>query len=321
MNGLDIPSLRTFVAVCELRSVTEAARHLGTTQAAISQRLKKLESMVRLQLLDREHRPIELTVPGQTLFKRALRILAEIDRLDHDLSVHSNLPLPELRIGVADSFGSTLVPSLVEEVKDAFVQLAVRVDSSSTICKLLIERELHAVVSSDALIDRDDLERHELFREPLVLVQRRDAEPGLEGAQLLRWLAEERPFIRYSPISPLARQIETHLLRLGLRPKRRMEFNASEAIIEMVRHGLGWTITTPLCLLQARIGLDALDVRKMPVDGMSRSVSLLARRHELGDVPRGLANISRRIISEQVVGRIASELPWVAPKMLVLPAN
>lgn len=317
MNSIDIPSLRMFVAVCEYRSVTEAGRHLGSTQAAISQRLKKLESQVRLQLIDRKQRPLELTAAGQIMFQRALKILAEIDCLDHDLSAQANLPLPELRLGVADTFGVALVPPLVAAVKDSFMQLAVRVDSSSMICRLLLDRELHAVVSSDSLLERDDLERHDLFREPLVLVMRRDTAPQRINAATMRWLTGQMPFIRYSPLSPLAQQIETHLHRMNVKPPRKMEFNASETIMEMVRHGLGWTITTPLCLVQAQISLDAFDIRKLPVEGVSRSVTLLARQHELGNVPHRLSALSRQIIGEQVVSRMSTDLPWIISQIQI----
>lgn len=314
MSGIDVPSLRAFVAVCELRSVTEAGRQMGMTQAAISQRLKRLEDHVRLPLIDREHRPIDLTAAGQVLFKRALNILGEIDRLDYDLQIRSNLPLPELRIGIADSFGSTLVPPLVQAVKDSFLQLAVRVDCSSTLCRLLLERELQAVVSSDALTERDDLERHELLREPLIIVLPKNEDAS--GASLsLERLVHEGVFIRYSPISPLAQQIETSLTRLGLRPERKMEFNASEAIMEAVRHGLGWTITTPLCLVQTQIRLCEFAIQRFPVDGADRSILLLSRRHELGGLPRRLAHLSRQVIFERVLKRLDRELPWLAPQM------
>lgn len=318
MIELDLFALRAFVAVCESRNLTEAARHLGITQAAVSQRIKRLEAQLKIRLIDRALRPVERTPAGQLLYERARAILADVNRIDVDLSERSDRPLPELRLGIADSLGSTLVPPLVDAIKDSVAQLAIRVDSSANICKSLVQRELHVVVSSDPLSERDDLERHELYREPMVLVLK-----GSEGADrrdalaTLKSLARERPFIRYSPVSPLARQIETHLQRIGLEPPRNLEFNLSEAILEMVKQGLGWTITTPLCLLQARVDFRELTILKLPLGGMSRSLSLLARRHELGSLPRRLSATIRRIVQERVVRQIGKELPWLLPMVRV----
>jgi DNA-binding transcriptional LysR family regulator len=212
MNGIDFCTLRTFVAVCERRNLTEVARHFGTTQAAVSQRLKRLEIQMRVQLIDRELWLIEPTPAGQILLERARRILAEIDQVEVDLSEQNNLPLRELRLGIADSLGSTLVPPLVSAIRDSISRLAIRVDSSTDLCKLLLQRELHAVVSSDPLSQRDDLERHDLYHEPMVLVfHRKEKIDENSELSILQHLTRTRPFIRYSPVSPLAQQVETQL--------------------------------------------------------------------------------------------------------------
>jgi DNA-binding transcriptional LysR family regulator len=321
MSDVDFVSLRTFVAVCEFRNLSEVARHFGTTQAAVSLRLKRLETHMRVRLIDRALRPLEPTPAGQVLLERARRILAEVNQAEVDLSKQNNLPLRELRLGVADSLGAALVPPLVDAIKDSIQQLAVRVDSSAALCKLLLSRDLHAVVSSDPLAHREDLQRLDLYHEPMVLVFH-GKEEITDDSQLsvLKQLANTRPFIRYSPISPLAQQIETHLLRLGLAPPHNLEFNTSEGIMEMVRHKLGWTITTPLCLLQGRGDFQQLSIRRLPFSGMSRTICLLARREELGSLPLELAKISRDIIGTHVVRRIERHLPWLAP-MLGVPSE
>jgi len=319
MKGIDIQGLRTFVAICELQNLTAAARHLGTTQAAVSQRLKRLENEVSTALIDRNLRPLQPTHAGQILLQRARQILAEFDQIESDLLEQGSLALQELKLGLSDSLSSTLVPSLVNVIRDSVRHLSVRVDSTIGVSRLFLLRELHAVITSDPLSDRDDMERHALYNEPMVLVLRRgDAENGVGELALLQQLARTRTFIRYSPVGPLNMQIETHLRRLGLEPPRGLEFNTSEDTVEMVRHGLGWTITTPLCLLQSRVNLNELDVRKLPFSGASRTITLVARRDELGTLPRRLAAVSSAIIQEKVVLRIGAELPWLQSLMGVV---
>lgn len=318
--NIDFVSLRTFLTVCEKQSLTEAARALGTTQSAISQRLKKLEDQTKFRLIDRGLRPVGPTAAGQALLERARRILAEVGKLEFELADRADLPIRELRIGIADSLGLALVAPLVQAIRSSVHQLAVRVDGSADLCQQLIERGLHAIVSSDPLQDRDDLERIDIYAEPMILVV-----PGHmvfghdDGIERLQQLTASMPFIRYSPVSPLARQIETYLRRLGIQPPRNLEFNESETILDMVRHSLGWTITTPLCLLQARAALPTIGIYRLPAGGVSRSFTLMYRRNELGPLPDRLFHLCTTIIKERVVDRITLDLPWLAPHLSVAP--
>ncbi|WP_250508390.1 LysR family transcriptional regulator, partial [Caballeronia sp. GAFFF3] len=56
--GVDLRALQAFVAVCETRSMTEAARVLGVTQSAVSQLIAALEREQGVALFDREFRPV-----------------------------------------------------------------------------------------------------------------------------------------------------------------------------------------------------------------------------------------------------------------------
>jgi DNA-binding transcriptional LysR family regulator len=316
MIEVDFITLRTFLTVCEKQSLTEAARVLGTTQSAVSQRLKKLEDQTRFRLLDRQLRPIGPTAVGQVFLERARRILAEVGQLEFELADRADILIRELRLGIADSLGSALVPPLVEAIRPSVNQLVVRVDGSVDLGRLLIERELHVIISSDPLQDRDDLDRWEIYAEPMVLILpaglTEDIDHSVEG---LRQLAASLPFIRYSPVSPLARQIETHLRRLGLQPPRNLEFNESETIAEMVAHGLGWAITTPLCLLQARVDPSSIRVLKLSAGETRRAFTLLCRHNELGSLPHQLFQLSCIIIEERVIRPVAQAWPWLAPRL------
>jgi DNA-binding transcriptional LysR family regulator len=298
LTELDLMGLRTFVAICEKGSVTDAARYLGMTQSAVSQRLKKLEDGCKFQLLDRQIRPIGPTSAGQLLLDRARRVLAEIDKLEFALSHESDLPIWELRLGVSDSLGGTLVPPLVRAIRETVHRLTVRVDNSTELGRRLLHRDLHAIVSSDHLPDREDLERHEIHREPLVIAVSNSVEfPVHDARAILDQLTKTLPFIRYTAGTLLALQIEVLLRRLSLEPPLDLEFNDSDAITEMVRQGLGWTITTPICLQQSRAPLDDLSVIPLPFGGTRRGFYFISRRDELGTLTPRLAKISKDILS------------------------
>nr|WP_321812855.1 LysR substrate-binding domain-containing protein [Burkholderia sp. BCC1985] len=60
----------------------------------------------------------------------------------------------------------------------------------------------------------------------------------------------------------------------------RLELDNADALTSMVAEGIGWAMTSPMCLLQA--AADAGQVRTHVVDGLGleRSLYLVARRNE-----------------------------------------
>ena len=56
MSTLDIDTVQAFLLVAELQSFTRAAEALGTTQAAVSLKLQRLESVVGKRLVERSPR-------------------------------------------------------------------------------------------------------------------------------------------------------------------------------------------------------------------------------------------------------------------------
>lgn len=73
---LDPRLLRSFAAIAETGSFTQAADRLNMTQSTISQQLARLEEAVGLHLIDRVARPVRPTASGERLLGYARRILA-----------------------------------------------------------------------------------------------------------------------------------------------------------------------------------------------------------------------------------------------------
>jgi DNA-binding transcriptional LysR family regulator len=120
-NGSNIDLLRAlevFVAIAECGSMTKAASLLRITQSAISQQLKQLESELGVALIDRSGRPLLLTPAGLSLRQRAKDMLQEADRIRAELREAASGPLAQLRVAVFSTLAPTLVPAILEEVRD-----------------------------------------------------------------------------------------------------------------------------------------------------------------------------------------------------------
>jgi len=79
---LDWNLLRTFIALAEARSVTDAAERLRLKQPTVSNALKRLEDRLGRRLLDRGPGRFGLTEAGRELYREAIDIQGAILRLD-----------------------------------------------------------------------------------------------------------------------------------------------------------------------------------------------------------------------------------------------
>lgn len=113
-------SLIAFEATARLGSMTTAAHEEGTTQPAISQRIRVLEDQAGLALFNRRGGKLELTEHGEVFYRDITPALAQIrcamDQLQR--SVQESLPVINIAAG-AGFIHVWLLPRL-DELKQAF---------------------------------------------------------------------------------------------------------------------------------------------------------------------------------------------------------
>src|SRR5882757_3359182 len=68
--------LRTFIAICELGSFTKAANLFGLTQPAVSAHMRRLESIIGSDLIEKNTSGVKLTHCGGEVLRQARRILS-----------------------------------------------------------------------------------------------------------------------------------------------------------------------------------------------------------------------------------------------------
>ncbi len=109
MTTLDIATVQAFLLVADLQSFTRAAEVLGTTQAAVSMKLQRLEATLGKRLVERSPRAVKLTADGMA-FQENARTLIEA----HDRALAGpRVTRQQLTLGISDHVaGPELVPLL-----------------------------------------------------------------------------------------------------------------------------------------------------------------------------------------------------------------
>ena len=93
---------RTFLAVAEAGSVTEAARRLFVSQPAVSAEIAALEEMLGVRLFFRSRRGVQLTEAGETLLGHVKSAFSLLDAGRERLRELAGLERGTLRIGASD---------------------------------------------------------------------------------------------------------------------------------------------------------------------------------------------------------------------------
>jgi hypothetical protein len=111
MTNIPTDLLRTFVLVVEQRSFTRAAKAQGMTQPAISAQIRRLQSLLGVELFDKSAPGVALTPMGQHVIESARRLLSVND---HIVQIASPIATAQLvRIGVRkDCMGEELTAML-----------------------------------------------------------------------------------------------------------------------------------------------------------------------------------------------------------------
>jgi DNA-binding transcriptional LysR family regulator len=306
--GFDLKALEVFIAIVETGGMTAAGQRLGMTQSSVSQSLANLEQSLHVQLLDRSQRPAMLTPLGRHFYERAGRLLDNALQVSLEFRRKDRTLLKQVRIALVDSLVTSVGRELVDAVKQRTAQWSLVTGQSHRHAEALLTRKVDILISDDPVANHAELYRRPIIREPFVLVLPRDfAEPKSS----LRVLASSADFIRYSHGTVIGRTIEHQLQHWGINPPLRLQLDNSFAILAAVQAGIGWTITTPLCLLETGLKSGSVQLLPIPEGEFHRELTLVSYQNELGHLPRQLADDIVAVLSARYLPTVKEHAPWL----------
>ncbi|MEV0204183.1 LysR substrate-binding domain-containing protein [Streptomyces sp. NPDC050788] len=143
----DPSHLRTFLAVAQTLSFTQAARRLGLRQSTVSQHVRRLEEATGRQLFTRDTHSVELTEDGEAMLGFARRIL-EVQEQAAAFFTGTRLR-GRLRFGASEDFVLTRLPEILEGFRydHPEVDLELTVELSGTLHEQLAAGKLDLVLA------------------------------------------------------------------------------------------------------------------------------------------------------------------------------
>ena len=197
---VDLKALRALVAVADYGSFRSAARAIGYTQSAVSHQVGLLERSLNAKLFTRPggRGAVALTPAGEVAYRRARRILGEVDSLGADVALLQSGERPTLRVGVFQTVTTELLPGalriLRESRPDVEVILSETWERDRTYDRLANGRLDLAFMVNPTPDER--IASVPLLDDPWVILTRRDSELAaaenptfdlLDGLDLVAW--------------------------------------------------------------------------------------------------------------------------------------
>ena len=151
---MKLANLETFVHLARLRHFGRTAKHLNTTQPAISSRLAALERELGVQLVAREGRMFHLTPAGHEALRVIEKMLGDFDNLRLGLTAPENIAVT-LRIGAIDAIVQTWLPRLYDRLRQTYpgAQIEIVTDSTHNLLNHMKSGELDITFCLDPILE------------------------------------------------------------------------------------------------------------------------------------------------------------------------
>lgn len=288
--------------------MAKAAQNLGMSKSSVSQHITTLEQNVGITLFDRLQQPVLLTPAGKVLSLHAHRIAAMVTEAEADLANNQANSLPVLNCAIIDDLDASITPIMATVLQAKFPQSYICTFSgrSDEVTARMMAREADIAITASIPADISKFQIHELFREHFVLVV---AKGCYDDSQDWRNQLTTLPLIQYSEAMPIGHLVVTHLKRIRLQLARRYSFETTRSVIATVAKTGGWTLATPLSILDASRFRHEVDIFPLPFAKLSRSVFLISRLNELGTVPDVLTNTFQQLLHDELIPEFAKLAP------------
>ncbi|MFQ1965843.1 LysR substrate-binding domain-containing protein [Aeromonas veronii] len=146
-QSLDLDALRSYVLGLECGSFALAAQRLCRSTSAVSAQLKKLEQQCGTELVMKKGRHLVPTASGERLLGYAKRLLDLND--EAVLNLKGGLLQGEIRLGVQEDFGESLLPAVLGPFcrQHPALSMTTRIDRNAPLMKGIREGTLDIVLA------------------------------------------------------------------------------------------------------------------------------------------------------------------------------
>ena len=151
-------AMQAFARVVESGSFTKAAETLHISKTSVTQLVQQLEARLRVKLLNRTTRKVNLTADGALYYERVLRLLDDLEEAETSLSGASAVPRGRLRVDVPSPLARMILMPALPAFHARYPEIQIDMGVSDRIVDLIGEK-VDCVVRGGELTDQSLMAR------------------------------------------------------------------------------------------------------------------------------------------------------------------
>lgn len=256
MMRFDLVDLGLFRHVVEAGSITHGAERANLALAAASARIKAMEISLGAALLVRGRQGVVPTPAGRTLLAHARSLLAEIDRMQGDLSVFAGGAVGQIRVLSNTNALTEFLPEALSAYLALHTGVGVDIEerTSDEIVGLVAEGAADLGIVAGT-VETGALQRFPFRRDRFVVVVAAGhalaRRPDIAFAEVL-----EHELIGLDRTSALTRFLSGKAAPLGRTMRLRVQLKSFDAVCRLVECGVGLGIVPETTARRAKRGMD-----------------------------------------------------------------
>ncbi len=236
---MEIRHLKLIREVAETKSLTKAKDALFLSQSALSHQLKEIENQLGTQLFHRVNKQLILTNAGKMVLDSAERILGDLERTEMSIKKYVSGTSGTLRLATQCYTCYHWLPSLMTDFNKEFpnVELEIFHNNDASVEDQILNGTIDVAIIYESS-DRQNVDYHELFRdEVFALVPA--GHPWTKKAFVeAQDFENENVIIHSYPLESVSLFSQV-LIPEGIKPKKVMQVQVTEAVVELVKAGMG----------------------------------------------------------------------------------
>jgi DNA-binding transcriptional LysR family regulator len=144
--------MQAFARVVEAGSFTKAAETLHMSKTTVTQLVQQLEARLRVKLLNRTTRKVNVTADGAAYYQRVIRLLADLDDAETSLPGTASSPSGRLRVDVPSPLARLILVPALPEFHARYPDIQIDMGVSDRIVDI-IDENVDCVVRGGELMD------------------------------------------------------------------------------------------------------------------------------------------------------------------------
>ncbi len=242
---MELKQIESFVRVAELGSFTKAASALGMPQPLLSRHVRQLEVELHQNLLIRNGRGVSLTEAGMVMLEHGRGILHQVALAQEELGSVRGALAGKVSIGLPPSLSKLVTVPMTLAFRKTLPQAQLSLSEGFSV--VMVESLRAGRLDMAVLYNpppSPELEMTLLHEDALILIAgKKSAQTHckLKPIMSLATLAE-LPLILPSRPNAFRLLIETEMLRVNCKPQIALEIDGLNAILELVKEGLGYAV-------------------------------------------------------------------------------